>query len=367
MARKRTPRGRGQVEKLPSGKFRAVLSRVAVVAGVKTRVRATESFATRAEAWAWLDAHRASGPAAAVTVGDWLTRWLEIQRAAVSPRSYAGDAARAESQVRPGLGPVKLRDLDGPAVSRWLAGLRAAGAGDSEVQKAGAVLRKCLNAAVAHKVVPANPMTGVVRLPTPERAEKAAMTPAEVLRVVAAADDLGVGHAVRLWFDAGLRPGEMFALEWGDVDAAAGTVTVRRALDGKTNAVKAAKTAKSRRTLPLSRPTLAALAAARPPGGGVLLPTPTGLRWWASNFADDVGDPLFKAAGVYGKGYDRYTFRHTMASVLLSAGVSVLVVSRRLGHSRVSMTLDVYSHLLAGDAEKAAEVMGDVFDPPAPR
>ena len=362
MAKKRTPKGRGEVEQLPSGKFRAVVSRVAVVAGVKKRVRASKSFAKRKDAWDWLDAQGRAGPVATQTVGEWLTAWLVLHRAAVTPRSHYGDARRVEAQLRPALGPLRLRDLDSLAVSRWLAALKTAGAGDSERQKAGAVLRKCLNAAVAHKVIAANPMTGVVKLPTPERAEKAVMTAPDLLAVVAAGDDMGVGHAVRLWLDAGLRPGEMFALDWADIDPVAGTVTVRRALDGKTNEVKAAKTAKSRRTLPLSAPTLAALAAARPPGGGVVLPTASGGRWWASNFAEHVGIPLLKAAGLGDRGFDRYTFRHTMASLLLSAGVSILVVSRRLGHAKVSMTLDTYSHMMPDDAGKAAAAMGAIFE-----
>ena len=369
MAKRRTAKGRGQVEELPSGKFRAVHSGVHVVGGVRKRVRATASFATRKEAWAWLDGHRGS-PVAATTVGEWLTRWLELQAGAVTPKSLVGDRQKVRYFLRPAFDPVRLRDLDSAAVAAWLARLKAAGVSDSARHGAGACLRKCLNAAVAHKALAANPMAGAVRLPAPHRAEKAAMTAAEVVRVVAAADGLGVGYAVRLWLDAGLRPGEMFALDWADLDAAAGTVTVRKALDGTTNEVKAAKTPKSRRTLPLSRPTLDALAAARPPGGGVLLPNGSGGRWWAQNFAREVGVPLFAAAGVAGKGYDRYTFRHTMASLLLSAGVSVLVVSRRLGHSRASITLDTYGHMLPGDAERAADAMGAIFGgagPSAPR
>ena len=366
MAKRRTAKGRGEVEELPSGKFRAVLSRVAVVEGVRKRVRVSKSFAKRRDAWDWLDTQGRAGPVATQTVGEWLTRWLEIQAGTVTAKSLVGDRQKVRYYLRPAFGPTRLRDLDSAAVAAWLARIKAAGASDSARHGAGACLRKALNAAVAHKILAANPMAGAVKLPAPQRAEKAAMSAAEVLAVVAAADALGVGYAVRLWFDAGLRPGEMFALDWADVDLAAGTVTVRKALDGITNAVKAAKTPKSRRTVPLSRPTLAALSLARPPGGGVFLPAGAGGRWWAQNFARDVGVPLFEAAGVAGKGYDRYTFRHTMASLLLSAGVSVLVVSRRMGHSRASITLDIYGHLLAGDAGKAADAMGAVFGESAP-
>ena len=167
-----------------------------------------------------------AGPVATQTVGEWLTTWLEIQAGTVTAKSFEGDEQKVRFFLRPAFGPVRLRDLGGTAVAAWLARLKAAGTSDSARQGAGACLRKCLNAAVAHGILAANPMAGVVKLPTPERAEKAVMSVPEMLRVVEAADAVGVGYAVRLWFDAGLRPGEMFALDWSDIDLAAGTVTV---------------------------------------------------------------------------------------------------------------------------------------------
>ena len=365
MAKKRTPKGRGEVERLPSGKFRAVLSRVAVVAGVKKRVRASKTFAKRKDAWDWLDAQGRAGPVATQTVGEWLTAWLAVQAGKASAKTHAGYAQVVACHIAPGLAPVRLRDLDALAVEAWLAGLKAAGGSDDLRQRAGGVLRNALNAAVRLGTLAANPMAGRVRLPAPERAEKKAMSAAQAAAVLAAADEFGVGYAVRVWLDAGLRPGEMFALEWGDFDLPAGAVTVRRAVDRTTNAVKTAKTPKSRRTIPLSPATAAAVRAAAPAGGGVFLPAPEGGRWWASNFAEHVGLPLFAAAGLKGLGFDRYSFRHTMASAMLSAGVPLLVVSRRLGHAKPSVTLDTYGHMLEGDAQRAADAMA-AFLPPGP-
>ena len=364
MAKRRTPKGRGQVEKLPGGTFRAVLSRAAVVGGVRKRVRVTKSFGTSKEAWAWIDARR-GGSVATATVGEWLTTWLAATAGRAAAVTHAGYAAVVRLYVLPGLAPVRLCDLDALAVEAWLAGLKAAGASDDLRQRAGAVLRNALNAAVRLGALAANPMAGRVRLPAPERAEKKAMSAAQAAAVCAAAAAFGVAHAVRLWLDAGLRPGEMFALDWADIDPVAGTVSVRRAVDRKTNAVKAVKTPKSRRSIPLSAATLAALAAARPSAGGPVLPTASGGRWWAGNFARGVARPLFAAAGLKGLGFDRYTFRHTMASALLSAGVPLLVVSRRLGHAKPSVTLDTYGHLMGGDAQRGADAMG-AFLPAGP-
>jgi integrase len=49
--------------------------------------------------------------------------------------------------------------------------------------------------------------------------------------------------------------------------------------------------------------------------------------------------------------------RHTHASILLASGLPVLTVSKRLGHSKASMTLDIYGHLLPNADDAAAKIM----------
>jgi len=56
-----------------------------------------------------------------------------------------------------------------------------------------------------------------------------------------------------------------------------------------------------------------------------------------------------------------HDLRHTQASLLIEAGEDIVTVSRRLGHARVSTTLDIYSHLMPGKDRAAAGVIGGVF------
>ncbi len=50
-----------------------------------------------------------------------------------------------------------------------------------------------------------------------------------------------------------------------------------------------------------------------------------------------------------------YDLRHTSASLMLNNGVDILVASRRLGHSKPSVTLDVYGHLLVSSQNEVAD------------
>ena len=56
-----------------------------------------------------------------------------------------------------------------------------------------------------------------------------------------------------------------------------------------------------------------------------------------------------------------HALRHTHVSVLINAGVDVLTISRRIGHSKASMTLDVYGHLIRGGDEAAAKAIEGVL------
>jgi len=58
-----------------------------------------------------------------------------------------------------------------------------------------------------------------------------------------------------------------------------------------------------------------------------------------------------------------HDLRHTAASLMLNHGVPVLVVSKILGHSKVSTTLDIYGHLISVMQEEAARIMDEIVTP----
>jgi integrase len=328
------------------------------------RCRGSRVFPTKTEAERWLREQQAAGPAAAGTVGDWLTRWLDLHRPEVAASTFARDRQLVETHVRPGIGAKRLATLTGVQVREWLAAMAKAGTSESERQKAGATARKALNAAVDAGLIAVSPMERI-RLTGVTRDEQRVMTAAQLIHLADAVTRKPFRAGVLLQADACLRPGELLGLRWGDLDPAAGTIAVRRAICTRTGEAKELKTVQSRRTLPLSAPTLAALAEL-PTGSPTdpLFPAPDGGHWWYSNWAGKVFRPLAKAAGL--EWATPYTLRHTGASLLLSAGVNVLVVSRRLGHRDAAMTLRVYSHLMPDDQAKAAAVFGGLLEPISP-
>jgi integrase len=158
---------------------------------------------------------------------------------------------------------------------------------------------------------------------------------------------------------SGMRPEEYLALQWADIDFERGTAQVRRALvwHKKSWDFEEPKTARSRRTVFLPAPLLQRLTAHKRKQGEERLKL--GAAWQALDliFCSELGTPLQIPNLTYR--YFRpiltkaklprirlYDLRHSCATLLLIAEENPKVVSERLGHSTIVLTLDTYSHVL---------------------
>jgi len=168
-----------------------------------------------------------------------------------------------------------------------------------------------------------------------------------------------------LALSTGMRKGEILGLRWSDVDLECAKLTVNQTLIsiGHKVQISTPKTERSQRPIDLDAETvrilrahkakqaeeMLALGAGRP---GLVFTTETG-EWIHPDAFGNTFERLVKCADV-----TRIRFhdcRHTFASLALAAGVNVLVVSKRLGHSSVAFTLDVYGHEMPGEQIEAAE------------
>jgi integrase len=155
----------------------------------------------------------------------------------------------------------------------------------------------------------------------------------------------------------------MFALQWVDIDFDRGRVSVKRSLapgaDGKLE-VKAVKTKKGRRQIRLAalhdhRKRMLAEGHANAP---VFCNTVGGfLR--LTDLCRNSFKPILKRGGL--PDIRLCDLRHTCSTLLLLAEENIKVVSERLGHATVTLTLDVYSHVLDGMQEQAAAKMEKIL------
>jgi integrase len=232
-----------------------------------------------------------------------------------------------------------------------------------------AVLSSALKQAVKWRMISQNPAS-YVDLPRLKKTEMKSFSPEEAERFLEAASRERWGTLWAVALTTGLRPGEYLALRWPDVDLKAGTVTVRRALvrrkDGSWG-FEEPKTARSRRTVPLPPSAVKALAEhkrkqaeerlAKGPAyknQGLVFATSTGQPLDQINLLRRHFKPILKAAELPTT-FRMYDLRHSCATLLLAAGENPKVVSERLGHASVALTLDIYSHVLPSMQQQAAE------------
>ena len=184
------------------------------------------------------------------------------------------------------------------------------------------------------------------------------------------------GHRLRAAFLAlfmlGLRRGEVLGLRWQDIDLKAGLVHIRQALVRITHhearrtelVFQEPKTASSRRTIPLPEICLVALRSHRAQQAEERLRLGHGYTDHDLVFCQADGGPMnprtmnryftqvINQAGL--PAIRLHDARHTYATWLLEHGVSPKVAQTLLGHSSITITLDLYSHVSLEMEKQAA-------------
>jgi integrase len=341
----------------------------------KTRAEAAEMLAA-----AIADRDRGlSFDAGTLTVGEHLDGYLEDAKSRLRPKPFNRVEGLVRNHVKPALGRLRLKDL-APAHLRGLyaaklnSGLSGRTVGYIHVTRYGT-----LKQAVEDGLIQRNPAAAV----KPPRMDKSEMTPlsptqAKTLLDTARAMDDRWSALYVLAVTTGLRQGELLGLGWEDVDLGSTTLRVRHTLQppgfpkGAPARLTPPKTRRSLRSVHLPHSAVVALARHREIQGaersgsngswqdrGLVFPNTIGGYADYTNLMPRHFKPLLKRAGLPNIRF--HDLRHTCATLLLTQGVHPKIVSEMLGRSSVSITLDVYSHVIPGLGEAAASAMEDAL------
>jgi integrase len=297
---------------------------------------------------------------AMLPLADYLNKWLETAaRPRVRERTFDGYEWLLRRYVVPKLGARRLADVQALDVQTLYNDLLNTGISAKTIRNLHQVFSSALTQAVKWKMLVHNPCT-LVDLPRRERKEMQSLSAAEVTRFleVARGDKWFVAFLVAI--ETGARPEEYLGLRWSDIDFEKQIVTVRRALvwrKGGGFIFTEPKTARSRRSIPLSAFAVDGLRKHKRKQAEERLMLGEHYANHDLVFAAEGGTPLLwrnltrrhfkpllrKASLPDVRLYD---LRHTTASLLLAAGENPKVVSERLGHASITLTLDTYSHVL---------------------
>ncbi len=302
---------------------------------------------------------------------DYLNWWLDNAAAlTVRPKTLEWYRQVCATHIKPKLGTVKLQKLAPVHVQTVIAEMARDKKSPRMRQIVYALLHRSLVVAVKQGMVTRNVVEAVDR-PTVPKHEITPMSAEQAGKFLAEAESDRLFAMYALALGTGMRQGELFGLEWADIDLKAGTLQVRRTLvDIKgVFTTNEPKTDSGRRLIELPEFCVAALwnhkaqllaegLAANPR----VFTTPEGKPLSRSSVTHASFRHILKRAGITGIRF--HDLRHTTASLLLAAGTHPKVVQERLGHSNISMTMDIYSHCLPSMQKEAASKLDGLLKKP---
>jgi integrase len=369
----RRGRGEGSISELEPGRW---MGRVTVAPGRRRVVYGTSKMeVVRKMAGERVRSDTGgANPDARVTVATFLREWLDgPARARLRPSSFASYENYVHRHLIPGLGQHRLARLRPEHIDVFLAAKAVEGLSPRTCQYMRAILRSALAWAEKRGRVSQN-AAKLSDAPRVERRELVPLTPEQAQLLVRAAESDLLGALYVVALDTGLRQGEVLGLRWQDVDLDTRTlrvVQVREHVKGPAR-FGPPKSASSRRGVTFTATTEAFLREHR--AYQLRGRLAAGAKWKDSVglvFTSGTGAPLdastvthrFKAfLKSHGLPDQRFhDLRHASASFLLSQGLPVKVVSERLGHSQISLTLNTYAHLAAELQGQAASAMDRIL------
>jgi integrase len=297
------------------------------------------------------------------TVAEFLTAWLP-HKTDLAPRTIERYRGLLRLHIAPAIGDVRVRKLMPQQIADFYLE-RGQLLSPSTIGQIHAILHGGLAQAVRWHVISRNP-ADAVHAPRPTRREMRFLDTPQVRTMLAAAegDSLEALYVAAVF--TGLRLGELLGLRWRDLDLEGRALTVRNTLtrqDGQW-ILRQPKTVHSRRTIRLAPVVADTLRAHYIAEAERLLALGHRLQPDTLVFSDRWGDPvnpwhvterawkpLLRRAGLPEIRF--HDIRHTFASMMLSEGARVDVVSKMLGHASPAITLSIYAHLMPGDEEAA--------------
>jgi integrase len=314
------------------------------------------------------------------TVGSYLSSWLQHSKTRVRAKTHEGYEGLVRLYALPRMGNVPLTDLSPLQLQNLYADLLS----DPKRPLSGGtvlnlhlVLTQAFTQAVRWGVMASNPASGA-QPPRPKRAELAVVDPPLAARLLEATAGTRFELPVAIAIATGMRRGEILALRWSDIAPDLSLAHVRRSIQPTASGLvfEQPKTRRSRRTVVLPAFLAPYLTAQRESQAG----RKQKLRraWQENDLVIDRGDGRPRNPDTLSSGWAIFVrrrglppvrfhdLRHAHATLMLSKGVHPKIVSERLGHASIGITLDTYSHVLPAMQQEAAAAFDEIFGGPPP-
>lgn len=360
--KQRRNKGEGSISKLPNGKYKVVITLGQGIDGKQKRKSVT--VATKVEAVKALkDLNNTYRTPQAIrqelkgdiTLQEFANDWLRQKELVVRHSTYVSYKNSLERRIVPHIGYMTLKSINTQTVNDLLLNLNKQGLAGSSIQITKITLSNIMKLAVDSDIIMKNPVTNAVNIGKKVRKSTLTLPTKEKLSellIYFKDKHYEMYVAVVLELATGLRKGELLGLKWSNVDFENNIIHIKSQRTAFAELEAPLKTQGSIRSLYVN------------PSVIELLKTIE----HTSDFVIDVDYYRFtnRIVRTFKKlGFDKHiTFhdlRHYHATELIRRGVNVKVVSKRLGHTSIQTTLDLYVHYLPSMDLEVSKIIGNEF------
>lgn len=367
--------GEGSIRQTQYGTWRAWVT-------LPSGQRITKTHPTKISARSWIQeiqTEKENFFSTSQSLEHYILEWFKVHAAQLKGSTRDDYQKLIHKYIIPHLGKIPLDNLRRSTFDKFYFDLQQTGVGDSQIRYVHRVIHKALQDAVQDRLMQYNPSD---RAKTPKKTKSARkpapLSEAQTIHLVEKAMQTAIGPMIHLAIKTGMRQGELFALQWDDIDWDNRQIHVQRNLqravkDGKeVREFSTPKTATSCRTIMVGEKTIETLRFQQQTVE--VKKSFAGQKWVELDlvFPSSIGTPLnpsniskqFQAV-LKNANLKRIRFhdmRHIAASIMLNHGIPVMTVSSILGHSQPSTTLNMYGHHFNTANVQAAVMMDDIFD-----
>ena len=317
------------------------------------------------------------------TVGEYLDHWLEhTLKAKAKARSYESFSTIARLHIKPAIGQIQLHKLAPQHIQRLLDEKSKQGLSPQTVTNMRTVIRSALGQALKWNLVSRN-SAALVNAPRIPRKQIEPLNPEHARKLLEIAKGSRFQAIYTIALTLGLRRGEVLGLRWADVDLDGRALRVNQSMQriatgshekGKRSELRTTetKTDGSRRTIALPDSLVRALKLHRARQAELRLAA--GTEWLDNDlvFTNATGQPIEPV--VLHRDYKAllkkaelpttlrfHDLRHSAASLLLAQGVHPRAIMELLGHSSITVTMNVYGHVMPAMMRDAADKMDSIL------
>lgn len=309
-----------------------------------------------------------------ITMNELVDEWLESKKDSLELKTYNSYCMLCK-HIKVIMGHIKIKDINVKILEDFYDEIRKTDIASSTLQRYHTIINMLLDKAIVWEYLNNNPNKKIEK-PKVRKKEISCYTPEEVEQLLEClkSESLKYQAIILLALDTGCRRGELIGLTWEDVNLKENTIKINKEtqyVSGVGVFEKSTKTTNSDRKLYITKTTVDILKKYKKEQNKLKLRL--GSKWENSKriFTTDYGKDMHPdtPSKILDKVIEKHNLRrinfhalrHTSISLMISQGIQTQVISKKAGHSSVTVTHNTYSHFFDDEFKEVAEKMDSLL------